>query len=257
LRAYIALSASRRRFSGERVPSRSSTTPTGVSEGGPYALDEPVRVRLVVRRLHEDHELVAAEARDGIVRAHDAAKARRDLAQDLVADVVPEGVVDVLEVVEVDEGKDRRLGRGAGALERLDEGSAAEQLRQRVGRDLVREPSLALAHLLFDRVARREDPAHDPEHGGEHREADDGDHVRLVGRHHGRRDAGADGDLARGDTGDAPTEDETPVDAADLRHELNGAQRVGDGEHRSPSARVEDGGRGAGGDERPELHPQP
>ena len=121
LRAYIAVSASRRRSSGERVPSWSSTTPTlaeivfgamighGSARTAQIALDEPARVGRVVRRLHQDDELVAAEARDQILGAHDPAQPRADLDEHLVADVVAEGVVDVLEVVEVDEREDRRF----------------------------------------------------------------------------------------------------------------------------------------------------
>ena len=63
--------------------------------------------------VEHDGELVAAEARDHrLVRARGAAAAAH-LAQQLVADVVAEGVVDLLEPVEVHE----QHGRGAGGLQ--------------------------------------------------------------------------------------------------------------------------------------------
>jgi hypothetical protein len=52
----------------------------------------------------EDHgELVAADARDGVHRPHRAADPARDLAQELIAHLMPERVVDELEAVDVDE----------------------------------------------------------------------------------------------------------------------------------------------------------
>ena len=168
LRAYIALSASRRRSSGERVPSRSSTTPTlaeivfgamighGSASTRPDAFDEPARVGLVARRSHQDDELVAAEARDQVVGAHDPPEPRRDLDEHLVAHVVTEGVVDVLEVVEVDEREDRGLARRA---RRSSASVNAPRLRSWVSESVDASCASccsAVANLLFDRVARRE-----------------------------------------------------------------------------------------------------
>ena len=56
----------------------------------------------------DDGEFVAAEPGDEIVAAHDAAEALRDVENQLVADVVAERIVDVLEVVEVDVEHGRR-----------------------------------------------------------------------------------------------------------------------------------------------------
>ncbi len=50
----------------------------------------------------DDDELVSAEAREGVGGADGAAQLTGDLAQDLVADVMPEGVVYVLEAVEIE-----------------------------------------------------------------------------------------------------------------------------------------------------------
>ena len=71
--------------------------------------------------------------------AHDPPQSRRDLDQHLVAHVVTEGVVDVLEVVEVDEREDCGFVRRARTLERVGERAAVEQLGQGVGRGLARE----------------------------------------------------------------------------------------------------------------------
>ena len=164
LRAYIAWSAWRRRSSGDRLPS-SSTTPTlaetvfgamighGSCEDGPDPLDEPARLRRVTRRPHEDDELVTTESGDEVLGAYDLPEPRRDLDEHGVADVVAERIVDVLEVVEIDERDDRGLVRGAGAFERVGEGGAVQQLRERIRRHLVHEEPFALPYLLFDRIA--------------------------------------------------------------------------------------------------------
>ena len=69
------------------------------------------------RELLGDHdELIAAEPPERVGVAHDAVERSRDRLQQLVADAVPERVVDALEVVEVDEQRrDRRLAASASA----------------------------------------------------------------------------------------------------------------------------------------------
>jgi len=69
---------------------------------------EPVDDHLTGRRrsselLADDHELVAAEAPDGVLRAHVVGQPRGDGAQHRVAGVVPVFVVDALEAIEVEE----------------------------------------------------------------------------------------------------------------------------------------------------------
>ena len=64
------------------------------SESEPHAAD---------RRFDDDHELVAAVAADGVVRAHDVLKSFGDDPQELVAGLLAELLVDVLEPVDVDE----------------------------------------------------------------------------------------------------------------------------------------------------------
>ena len=69
------------------------------------------------RRLHDD-ELVAAEARDDVGRAHQPAQAIGHGAQEHVAARMAERVVDLLELVEVDEHDGARLIAGAAASAR-------------------------------------------------------------------------------------------------------------------------------------------
>ena len=54
--------------------------------------------------IDEQHELVAAQARDGVAVADTGSEPRGDGLQQLVADMMPETVVDELETVEIDEG---------------------------------------------------------------------------------------------------------------------------------------------------------
>jgi hypothetical protein len=60
-----------------------------------------VEITVDVRR--EDHELVSADARNGVSRSQSRHQLSGHLAQYGVARRVPLGVVDVLEPVEVDE----------------------------------------------------------------------------------------------------------------------------------------------------------
>ena len=98
---------------------------------------------------HEHGELVAAEPGDDVVAADRVHEPGRDAAQQLVADRVPERVVDALEVVEVDEHH-RDLALGV-ALERLAhalaEQRAVGQPGQRVVVGLVLELVLEVAQL--------------------------------------------------------------------------------------------------------------
>ena len=72
--------------------------------------------------LDEHDELVAAEPADRVALAQDAGEPGGDAAQQLVAGGVAEGVVDVLEAVEVDEQRRRldavRGGRGRASARR-------------------------------------------------------------------------------------------------------------------------------------------
>ena len=76
-------------------------------------LDDPPRQNggILVRFdvLLEHHEFVAAEARHEILRAQHGAQPVGDRAQQLVAAWMTQGVVDLLELVEVDEQQCRQL----------------------------------------------------------------------------------------------------------------------------------------------------
>ena len=99
-------------------------------------LRDDARVARVAHLLQHDDELVAAESRDGVAGAQRARQPRRHLLQDLVADVVAERVVDVLESIEVEEHQ-----RHAGAMPAREH----ERLAQPVGEQVaVGEPGQAV-----------------------------------------------------------------------------------------------------------------
>ena len=72
-------------------------------EGGDDALREVGRLVHALDVFAQNHELVAAQTRDGVGLAHRGSDASRRLDQELVADRVAERVVHRLEAVEVDE----------------------------------------------------------------------------------------------------------------------------------------------------------
>ena len=63
-----------------------------------------------VRSVEEDRELVTAQARHEVLVTDDLVDAGTDLAQQGVASLVSEGIVDLLEVIEIDQQKGQ-LGR--------------------------------------------------------------------------------------------------------------------------------------------------
>ena len=75
---------------GLRDPASMRSTMTATASGTALAVDE-------------QHELVAAQARDRVAFAHAALEPIRHRAQQLVADVMAEAVVDELETIEIDE----------------------------------------------------------------------------------------------------------------------------------------------------------
>ena len=96
---------------------------------------------VLVDVLEQDDELVAAEARRGVGGADARGEPGGGLAQQLVARGVPEGVVDVLEHVEVDEQDGRpglpALGARERMLEPIDEQQPVRKTRERVVERLV------------------------------------------------------------------------------------------------------------------------
>ena len=92
-------------------------------QGRHHAAGDLDRVQLALGVADQDRELVAAEARGGVDRAHAVVQPPRDLLQHLVAGGVAEAVVDVLEVVHVEEQHGHRAaGRGAGRRARARRG---------------------------------------------------------------------------------------------------------------------------------------
>ena len=89
-------------------------------------------LRTVLQRLlsGDHHELVAAEPADGIASSQRGAEPRSHPAQQLVAHVVTEGVVDALEVVQVDE---QSRDRGPVALGASSICSTRSRIRARFG----------------------------------------------------------------------------------------------------------------------------
>ena len=127
-------------------------------------------------RAQEDRELVAAEARDGVVLAQQAREALADLAQHLVAVVVAEGVVDLLEAIEVEQHH-RDAGPGApGARDRVLGARAEEDAVGQTGQRVVQGEALGDERLAAGAL--------DGDHGqGQQRQQ----HRRRVEREDGER----------------------------------------------------------------------
>ena len=111
--------------------------------------------------LQQHDELVAAEARHEILAAHAVADLLRRELQQLVAGRVAAGVVDVLELIEIDEEQRAApLVRGAVRdlrLERRDQPMAVVQTRQRIVTREVQQMPLALLQRANRVVERRDD----------------------------------------------------------------------------------------------------
>ena len=136
--------------------------------------------RLGVEHLREQHaELVPAEARDGVALAKGVAEPDADLLQQLVAARMPEGVVDLLEAVEV---HDHHRGRDvvpARRCERRVDAVVEERPVRQVGQGVMER--LVLVHLGLMAQGSRgtgDDPEHDPVEDGETHE----DQHRVVVR---------------------------------------------------------------------------
>ena len=111
--------------------------------------------------LEQDRELVAAEAGGGVAGAGGAADAIGDGLQQLVADGVAERVVDRLEVVEVDEQHDDRVGLGTGdaqgVVHAIEEQRPVGEPGELVVEGTVAELAFEVA-LLGDVAERGDDP---------------------------------------------------------------------------------------------------
>ena len=79
----------------------------------PQPADERAGPIVAPRAHREHHELVAADAGDGVRLAHDCLESAGERSQHGVAGTVTADVVDVLEAVEVDHDERERLARAA------------------------------------------------------------------------------------------------------------------------------------------------
>ena len=99
-----------------------------------HMLDLASRWRKIAQPLEQDHELVATQAGDAVAAAHAVPQAPADLDQEAVADVVAQGVVERLEVVEIKEHHGPRLAvadaADQGLLDAVGQQAAVEQAGQ-------------------------------------------------------------------------------------------------------------------------------
>src|SRR5262249_59408399 len=98
---------------------RGAVVGEGWAERVADATDEGRGLVVVLRPERQDDELVPADPRDGVARAHDVFETPCERAEDGVARAVAAQVVDVLEPVEVDDDERERLAVPARAPERL------------------------------------------------------------------------------------------------------------------------------------------
>ena len=112
------------------------------------------------RRAERDGELVTAQASDRRMRRQVGGKATGNALQQLIADCMPEGVVDLFETVEVEQKDDRSCVRGdrvrQATLELIIEEAPIRQARQRVVLRVLLDCRLGL--LLEGHI--RHDAAH-------------------------------------------------------------------------------------------------
>ena len=129
--------------------------------------------RGLVTRGEHDGELVAAEPRQRVALAQRHLQPRPDLAQHLVAGVVAERVVELLEAVEVDQ---QQRDLGVGVLDRLAEPREQVPAVPQPGQVVGDRGPLALAQAVDDRQAGAGHPGQHGDRrqrGGGRRQADE------------------------------------------------------------------------------------
>src|SRR5437870_11519445 len=106
-----------------------------------------------------DAELVAAEAGHGVALAKRLRKAPADLVEELIAEVMAEGVVDLLEAIEVHHDHPHRVAAAArggdGVLQAIEKQGAIGQAGQTVMSGLVDDLLFALRDSGAHAVERR------------------------------------------------------------------------------------------------------
>ena len=171
----------------------------GQLEQGAQPLGDRERLRRVGEVLAEHDELVAAEARERVVDAQAVGQARGEAAEQLVAGLVAQAVVDDLELVEIDEEDgERRAGplrAGQRVRQAVEEerpvGQPGERVVQRLVAQVV-DGALAADGAAEDTGQRPHEPHVLVAEAARDAGVDAQDAERLpadVGHHHG--DAGA------------------------------------------------------------------
>ena len=199
--------------------------PEGFVEGRQQARGAGTQPGPVVALGDQHDELVAAVAQHALAGAQHRLEAPRDLDQQLVAHVVAEGVVDVLEAVEIEETQGQPTPQPVGQGGRLAHHGGQLGAGGQAGEEVVagQEADARLVGLLLADV-------------GKHRHVV-GD-LALVAAHHAQRQGRREGFAAR------PAEPHLALPGAGLgglladhRHEALGVVRgVEELEHRAPDA---------------------
>ncbi|PAV92482.1 hypothetical protein WR25_00704 [Diploscapter pachys] len=159
--------------------------------------------RVVIADLQDHHELVATQPADQIIGTGVGAQRRGEVAQHVIAEGMAPGIVDALEVIDVD--RDAAQGR-SGAIEQRAgaafEAAAVEQPGERVGDRLGMRFGglfLKLARQAGARSNLRRDGQAGDQHDGEEGLEQMRLEHRVAGRHHDRTMARRGG--ARADHG--------------------------------------------------------
>ena len=141
----------------------------GALEGALDGVDAVADGAVVGEGGGEEDELVSADAGEGVGGVEGLAEVVGDLAEDLVAGVVAEGVVDFLEAVEVEQEEGERAVGAAGALEAWVRRSSKRRRLGEAGELVVEGEPLVAGDLLL-------------EHDEDHADGDEGLlHVPDVG----------------------------------------------------------------------------
>ena len=171
-----------------------------IREGRLQLCKDPRRHEAAPRRepvvLDQDHELVAAQASDGVALSHRVLQPVAHGLEELVADGVAEGVVHILEVVEIDDEHGRYRAAATGACEQLVGAVEDEPAVWEPGQLVVQPLSDQLVRLLVDEVERagsrraeREDQRREQHRDSEPDEEHDeclGERARTAGSRTGR-----------------------------------------------------------------------
>lgn len=131
-------------------PERSTQRPDNVAR-------QQVRLARIGNRRLEDHEFIATHARDRIAVARELLEAAADILQQDVAGLVAQGVVDGLELVEIDVVDREHPALFERLLEALAEQGAIGEVRQRVVVRHMRDLQFRFA-LLGDVFVGRDPP---------------------------------------------------------------------------------------------------